>query len=299
MDRRRVSVGPLGPEDARTLALSLLGSHAVTLEKMVSDRLSRLDGVGRRLLELVAVGGRPLEISLVGKAAGLQGETEEVVSQLRARRFVRIELRGGRELIEISHGRIAEAIMAPLTSEAIREHHACLALVLEDSPGTDAEALALHLLGAGQEVRAAEWAERAADDASNKLAFEKAARLFRLAIATRESSDPAFSALPRLRMRLGAADARLSSAELEGPLKQQVDELLRMEKEIDLTEQMLRKVREEASAGSQPAADLRARIADLEETLAVSRARFQEAVLDLPLDAPPPEPLGPSEPSSA
>jgi hypothetical protein len=258
----------------------------VTLEKMVSDRLSRIDAPAHRLLELVAVGGRPLPISLVGKAAGLEAETEDVVSQLRTRRLVRIEGRGGRDWIEISHGRIAETILAPLPSEVIRGHHAQLALILEDAPGTDAEALALHMLGSGQDLRAAEWAERAAEDASVKLAFEKAARLFKLAIRTRESIDPTSPTLPRLRMRLGEADAHLSSGELEGPLKEQVDELLRMEKEIDLTEQAIANVRKEASRGTQSSADLQRQVADLEEKLAVTRARFREAVLDLPLDAP-------------
>jgi serine/threonine protein kinase len=331
MDRRRVSVGPLDAEDARLLALSLLGSDdsgalvdaeviaadsggspflveelvrnalshertgrrtpqasmgAVTLEKMVSDRLSRIDAPARRLLELVAVGGRPLPVSLVGKAAGLEDEIEDIVAQLRTRRLVRIEGRGGRDWIEISHGRIAEAILAPLPSDVIRGHHARLALILEDAPGTDAEALALHLLGSGEDLRAAEWAERAAEDASVKLAFEKAARLFKLAIRTRERADPTSATLPRLRMRLGEADAHLSSAELEGPLKEQVDELLGMEREIDLTEQAIANLRELASGGARSSVDAQRQIADLEEKLAFTRARFREAVLDLPLDAP-------------
>jgi eukaryotic-like serine/threonine-protein kinase len=331
-ERRRLSVGPLGGEEARVLALSLLGSQndatlqdavviaresggspflveelvrsavthesrerreaapgpagGVTLEKMVRDRLARLDAAARRLLELVAVGGRPLEVSLVGMAAGLKDEAEEVVSQLRARRFVRTDLRGGRELIEISHGRIAETILAPLSANAVREHHGRLALLLEKVPGTDAEALALHLLGAGHEVRAAEWAERAADEASIKLAFDQAVRLFKLAIRTREAIDPTSADLQRLRMRLGEADAHLSSAELEGPLKEQVDELVRMEREIEETEQRIAQLRGEARTSAEPAPNLQAQIADLEEKLTRARARFQDAVVDLPLDAP-------------
>jgi serine/threonine protein kinase len=261
-------------------------SGGVTLEKMVSDRVSRLDGKARRLLEVVAVGGRPLEVSLVGTAAGLSVETEDVVDRLRARRFVRTELRDGRELIEISHGRIAETIVAPLSPEAVRDHHARLAVELEKAPGVDAEAVALHLLGAGYELRAADWAERAAEEASAKLAFDQAVRLYKLAVRTHEAIDPASVALQRLRMRLGEADAHLSSEELEGPLKEHVDELVRMERAIEDTERRIAHLRQDAKASVEPAPSLQAQIADLEGKLKAARARFQDAVVDLPLDAP-------------
>jgi len=270
---------------------SFAAGHAggVTLEKMVGDRLSRLDAEARRLLELVAVGGRPLEASLLGMAAGLGIETEEVVARLRTRRLVRTELRDGRELIEISHDRIAETIVAPLSPETVRDHHARLALELEKTSGVDAEALALHLLGAGDERRAGYWAERAADEASAKLAFDKAVRLYRLAVRTHESIDPASNDLQRLRMRLGEADAHLSSEEVEGPLKEHVDELVRMEREIEDTERHLAHLRREAEASAEPTPGLRAQIAELDGKLALARARFQEAIVDLPLDAPLPK----------
>ena len=119
-----------------------------------------------------------------------------------------------------------------MSPEAVRDHHARLAVELEKAPGVDAEAVALHLLGAGYELRAADWAERAAEEASAKLAFDQAVRLYKLAVRTHEAIDPASVALQRLRMRLGEADAHLSSEELEGPLKEHVDELVRMEREM-------------------------------------------------------------------
>ena len=49
-------------------------------------------------------------------------------------------------------------------------------------PGADLEALAVHLLGAGDKDRAAQYAERAAEQAVSKLAFDQAVRLFRLTL---------------------------------------------------------------------------------------------------------------------
>jgi serine/threonine protein kinase len=330
-ERRHVTVGPLGADEARELALSLLGSGgqqasseasviaresggspflveelvrsalgnerqrpvaesgpagAGAIDTMVRDRLARLGPGARRLLELVAVGGRPLETALVGAAAGLTDGAEEAVSELRARRFVRTQPRGGREWIEISHGRIAEAIIAPMPPDAVREHHGRLALELEKAPGVDAEALALHLLGAGHDLRAAEWAEHAADEASAKLAFDQAVRLYKLALRTRESIDPTSAALQRLRLRLGEADGHLSSAQLEGPLKEQVDDLVRLVREVEEIELAIARLNAEAGSSLDAAPELRAEAARLEGKLALARARVQDAVVDLALDAP-------------
>jgi tetratricopeptide (TPR) repeat protein len=57
-----------------------------------------------------------------------------------------------------------------------------LAIALESSPRPDAEALAVHFAAAGERIRAAEFASEAASRASEALAFDRAARLYRLAI---------------------------------------------------------------------------------------------------------------------
>src|SRR5262249_59475349 len=76
---------------------------------------------------------------------------------------------------------IREAVLDGLASDAIRDHHRRLALALEGSRSTDPEALALHFQEAGERERAAEYAGAAAQRATEALAFDRAARLYRLA----------------------------------------------------------------------------------------------------------------------
>jgi hypothetical protein len=241
---RDLTVGPLEQEDARHLALALIGSSresvktvaaaiaresagnpflveelahsvsargpstastavdfaSVTLEQMVHERLVRLPAEARLMVEIVAVSGRPLPTSVAGIAAHVERPTDEMIALLRANRFLRVGIRDGREVLEPVHARIGETILGQLGSDTVREHHARLAEVLEAMPEVDVEALVTHLLGAGETTRAAQFAERAAEAAAGKLAFDEAARMLQVTIATHPASSADGS---RLRKRLG------------------------------------------------------------------------------------------------
>ena len=174
---------------------------SLTLERMVESRLAVLPDAARRLLEIVAVCGRPLASSVATQAAGIQrGMADELIAQLRTGRFLRAGLRNGREVLEAVHARIRETIVAQLGASAVREHHGRIARVLEATPEVDVEALATHLQGAGETDRAAEFAERAAERAAGKLAFEQAARLLQLTLQTYPVGTPDGG---RVRKRLG------------------------------------------------------------------------------------------------
>ena len=174
------------------------GLGTITLENMVAERLALLDATARRFVEVVVVCGRPVELTLAGDAAGIYERVDEIVAALRARGFVRTGYRGGRETVEMSHDGIRETLLAQLVDEVVRGHHSRLARVFESASVTDAEAIATHLFGAGEAKRAAEYAERAADEASAKLAFEQATRLYKRAIENVDTPD----VLRRLRTRL-------------------------------------------------------------------------------------------------
>src|SRR5262249_13548754 len=155
-DVRNVAVGPLGPDDAKRLALSLLGPSEesdqladvvaresmgnpffadelarggasrltpgkdarVTIEQVLADRVAELPEDARRLLEIVAVGGRPLPVSMLSEAAGIES-AEDAVAILAARRFVRPGLRAGREVAEPIHDRIRETIASQLSPDLL------------------------------------------------------------------------------------------------------------------------------------------------------------------------------------
>jgi eukaryotic-like serine/threonine-protein kinase len=227
---RDVEVGALAVEDAQRLALALIGADddfsqrtaravarasggspflieelvrsnrgvvsatgatlaVLTLDQMVSQRLEKLPEAARRLLEIVAVGGRPMDVAVVSQASGVH-EVNETIALLGARRFARTGMREGRDVVESSNGRIAETIVGLLPESVLRDHHARLARALEDAGADAAEAIAMHWLGAGDNDRAARFASNAAEEASGKLAFDRAARLFRLTLEHLPSSSP-------------------------------------------------------------------------------------------------------------
>jgi eukaryotic-like serine/threonine-protein kinase len=243
-----LTVGPLGGDDAQRLALALLGSEDVTaqgtaeaiakesggspflieelarsvtgegvdarrsltLENLVGERVARLPDDARRLLETVAVGGRPLPVSTVGAASDTLESANRLVELLRARRFVRAGLRDGRDVVEMSHDRIRETIVAQIPYAVARVHHERLARTLEATPDSDPEAITTHLLGAGDKQRAAHHAERAAEQALAKLAFAQAARLFQL---TCDTIPPSSSDARRLQRRVAEASEWAGHAE--------------------------------------------------------------------------------------
>ena len=200
--------------------------EAMTLGQMVGQRLDRLPEGARQLVEVLAVAGRPLPVSVVAAASGVGASVDDAIAAARARRFVRTGLRSGFEVVETSHDAFRETVAAQLSPEQLRAYHERLARALEAAPRADAESIARHLMGAGDSARAARFAERAAEEAIAKLAFEHAARLLRMAL---ENSPGSPEEKRRLRTRLAtvlewagraedAARAYLEAAEGAEPL---------------------------------------------------------------------------------
>jgi hypothetical protein len=259
-DVRSINVEPLGLDDARRLALDLMGvqdeaaqrvadaiargsggsaffvedlarsvqaqglpSNAdafvhdagATLEQVIEKRVARLDPKARDLLELVATHGRPVATSILREAASVGDEIDSFISALRSHRFVRLVLRDGREAAETMHDRIRETVVAPLSAETLRRHHRRLAEAYEAEPLVDAEAIVGHWFDAQEPTRAAAYAERAAKQASDKLAFDRAAELYQLALsALPKDSEEAIPVRVKLAETLGWAGRGAEAAPL-------------------------------------------------------------------------------------
>jgi tetratricopeptide (TPR) repeat protein len=244
---RKVEVGLLSDDDAGALARSMLGpkANAATVEAVVREaggtplfvaqlvhavdqlgvgepraplsldgvlkrRLSHLDASSRRLLEHVAVGGQPLPQAAILRAAAVAPELGLAdLATLRSGHWVRTEGMGKEGSVEPFHDRIRESIVASLTPDALSRHHLALALALEPM-AVDPETLAVHFSGAGRFVEGTRYATQAADRAAESLAFNRAARLYRLALGW-QPSDSKHSQVLRVGLATALAHAGRSA----------------------------------------------------------------------------------------
>jgi hypothetical protein len=216
---RRVELGPLAPAAAHALIDALGARHGTVLgaasalaivdeaggrpmfidelvryagpvggrarlEDALRDRVGRLPGEARRLLELLALAAAPLGHAAAARAAVLGfGAFERVLAVLRAATLVRASGPAA-TCLEPAHERIRAAALAGLDDPTRRAHHAALATALGGEPEPDLAALAFHLNAAGAAREALEVATRAATAAEAALGFGRAASLLRLALAT-------------------------------------------------------------------------------------------------------------------
>ena len=188
--------------EAAGLARGAVARGAVSLDGLILERVDALSAEGRRLLEIYAVAARPIAQGLAAVAAELDAHDVTAQRSLRAARLVRSRGAKARDVAEVYHDRIREAVAGSLDPARNRACHARLASALEASGQADPEVLAVHCEGAGDLDRAGHFAAIAADRASGALAFERAARLYRLALGWHVGDADAARAL---RMKLGEA----------------------------------------------------------------------------------------------
>jgi serine/threonine protein kinase/tetratricopeptide (TPR) repeat protein len=163
----------------------MLGDQAgpLRLQEALWARIDRLDVEARELLVLITVAGAPLEQETAAHAAKVDfSELTRRVAILRAENLVRTNGARRTDAVEPYHDRVREAVMLRLDREAEKAAHARLVLALEASGTADPEALAEHWRGAGDLHKAAEYAIWAAGLATDALAFDRAARLYKLAL---------------------------------------------------------------------------------------------------------------------
>lgn len=234
MDRRELPVQVLAFEEARDLAVRLLGAEGtqdtalpeavarescgipfflqelveavragnprVTLGEVLEARTRALPEEKRNLLEVVAVAGRPLRTSVALRAANLGENGRTLLIDLQTTRLLRGSP-GEQHEVETFHDRIREAVVGRMTLEVQTHHHQRLALALEVWGKADPEVLAFHQQRAGNREKARLNYVEAADRAARALAFDRAAGLYHRALELESSTEEA----RRLRCKLGDA----------------------------------------------------------------------------------------------
>jgi hypothetical protein len=210
-DARKLALALLGRDDARALAqahkiatesggnplfidelVRHIQSGAPTerleeifqldLDEVLWTRIQRQPEEAQRLLGLVAVSGRPIRQSLAFSASELGANARVALASLRSARLIRCHGQAHNEEVETYHDRIRETVVAHLSPESVHWNHKRLALGLTTSGSADPEILAVHYRGAGETEAACEYYIKAAGQAALALAFDHAARLYRIAI---------------------------------------------------------------------------------------------------------------------
>ncbi|TMQ11791.1 MAG: hypothetical protein E6J90_33650 [Deltaproteobacteria bacterium] len=156
-------------------------SGELRVDDVLRDRASHLAPLERTVLDLVCAAAAPVARCVVGAAAGIgSGELSAVTATLVRQRWAVSSSDDG--AIGPAHDRVRAALRAALDEPARRGLARRLAEALEAHAGADVESLALQWSLAGDLPRAAGFARLAGDRAMEKLAFERAAELYHLAL---------------------------------------------------------------------------------------------------------------------
>ncbi len=185
-----------------------------SLDELLRRNIQRLSPECRRLIEVMAIAAQPLRQSELFAAAGLPADPA-YLTELRAERLIRSSGWSREADVDTYHDRIREAAGQQLTPEQRRRGHRSLATVLEANENPNFETVAVHFAGAGETEKAGGYYARAADRAAAALAFDRAAKLFKLALDLAALDD-----VERRRLR-----RKLASALADGGRGEQAAEL--------------------------------------------------------------------------
>jgi len=171
------------------------------LEEAIWQRIRRLDDTGRELLAILAISEVPLRLETASLAAGMSLDVaDRLLRMLTHEHLVRpAPTADGATAVEVYHDRVREVLVGRLSEQARMWRHRRLADALY-AAGAEVRAplsLVRHLTLAGDAPRAARLAEQAAHRASEALAFEAAAELYRAAIQMGDHSGEAVQSLRR------------------------------------------------------------------------------------------------------
>lgn len=185
------------------------GPAAPRLADALASRIRRLPPLERRLLDLVSVCGLPTDRRLVLRAAEIGERGRHAIQRLEDLGLLRSAPVRGQPLVETYHDRIRETVLGRLDDDDAVGCHRALALSFEAAGHVEPEILAQHFAGARMWGRASDYAVDAANRATELLAFERAAMLYRDARAW----DPRSSERER-DLRAREADALANAARL-------------------------------------------------------------------------------------
>jgi serine/threonine protein kinase len=194
--------------------------RSISLEQVVLERVAGMPPEAQRLLKVLSVAAEPLEQGVAIDAAGLPNGDRAATLALRAARLIRTRGTRQADKAETYHDRVRETVVKSMSADDVRNAHARIAHAMERYDIVDPERMVVHYSGAGDGVRAGETAVQAAHTAAKKLAFNRAAELYKRGIELLSESAPSRrelyehlgDALANAGRGAQAAEAYLSSA---------------------------------------------------------------------------------------
>jgi tetratricopeptide (TPR) repeat protein/predicted Ser/Thr protein kinase len=172
-------------EILRHLELAGAGSEVrATLDDALAARVALLRPEARALLEVVCIAGAPISVDTAAHACRLDATAAaRAVASLRVAMLIRETQRGRALALEPYHDRVRESVSASIAATARRDLHARTAYALEAAhEPRDPQLLLRNFLLGELPVRAARYAEEAAQRSEAAHAFDQAAELWRTAL---------------------------------------------------------------------------------------------------------------------
>jgi hypothetical protein len=160
-----------------------------SLNQLILHRVNALTGAARDLLEIVSAAHDPLPVEICERASELsRSEFARECSLLEAAGFLRRTSRAGEEYLVSEHPLVADCVELELHgARRVEVHRRLAAALIARDPTRMSGRLFRHQGESGYHATAAQNAWRAANEAHDALAFQRAAELFTLGA----SLDPA------------------------------------------------------------------------------------------------------------
>jgi serine/threonine protein kinase/tetratricopeptide (TPR) repeat protein len=150
-----------------------------SLDAAFGHRIAALDDGAAKLLEVVAIASGPIDEGVACAAAALGSSAPRALAALTSAHLVRsLTVTHNSHAIDTTHDRIRETVEHGLSPQRQVQLHARIAEALARTAEPDSMLLAFHLEGAGATRAAAVQTRRAAERATENLAFDRAVRLY-------------------------------------------------------------------------------------------------------------------------
>ena len=160
-----------------------LSTSDLTVEEVMRARIKHLEPPARRLLETLSVAAGPVARAVARRAADIGGQESTAMVQLRTAHLLRVKGTRGVEVIETYHDRIRKAVIEQMGEEKCRAWHLRLVDAMQAEGNLDHERIGRHLEAGGLPAQSVPHYLQAAAAASETLAFDRAADLYRRALA--------------------------------------------------------------------------------------------------------------------